>query len=188
MGVLVFVMVTIVLALLAGFVYLLYIPFKRYLIKRGKLTLMRSGQINFYYVMLVFLASIYLTIDAFYPGESFYEGEYKWVTMRDIPSSAEFVRKSASYPDFHGDYCSSSQIKLSTVHYKSLLEELKRDSALTSTNEMTYFVEFDYTIADKDKHRIKIGFERAIPGEDDHYLYIGFYDDDHTIFVNVCVT
>ena len=135
-GLIMFFVILIVVGFVGGLLYLLYLPIKKSLIKNGKLKGYRSSQINIAYVSFLVLLSVYLTFDAFFPSQEFYKQEFKTVTLREIPKSAEFVKMTSSYPDLQGEYCSSSQIKLSKKDYQQLLSELSSDSTITilSTN------------------------------------------------------
>jgi hypothetical protein len=185
---LIFLVVSFVIAIIGGLIYLLYIPVKRKLLRNGKLTKYRSKQINISYILILVLISTYQTFDAFFPSQSFYEGEFKTVTLRDIPRSAEFIEKNSSYPDFHGEYCSSSQIKLSKEDYKKLVAELILDKRFIRNGEAIGSAEFDKSLGDKNSKNIDFNFIRPIEGQEDHYFFIGFYDDNETIFVSICVT
>jgi hypothetical protein len=185
---LIFLVVSLVIAIIGGLIYLLYIPIKRKLLRNGKLTKYRSKQINISYILILVLISTYQTFDAFFPSQSFYEGEFKTVTLRDIPRSAEFIKKNSSYPDFHGEYCSSSQIKLSKEDYKKLAAELILDKRFIRNGEAIGSAEFDKSLGDKNSKNIALNFIRPIEGQEDHYFFIGFYDDNETVFVSICVT
>jgi len=187
-GVIIFFVVLIIVGIAGGLIYLLYLPIKKRLIKNGKLTPLRSRQINIAYIFILVLFSAYQTFDAFFPSESFYKKEFKTVTLREIPKSAVFVEKTSSYPDFHGDYCSSSQIKLSKADYEKLLSELTLDKKFTKNGRVVGSEEFDKSLGDKSSKKIVCNFIRQIEGQEDHYLFIGFYDDNETVFVNICVT
>ena len=187
-GLIIFFIVLIVVGIAGVLLYLLYLPIKKRLIKNEKLTKHRSRQINIAYIFVLVLFSAYHAFNAFFPGKGFYEQEFKTVTLREIPKSAEFMEKTSSYPDFHGDYCSSSQIKLSKADYEKLLSELSLDKRLTKNGQVTSSVEFEKSLGDKNPKEIVHNFVRHIDGQEDHYLFIGFYDDNETIFVNICVT
>ena len=184
----IFFVILIIVGLVGGLIYLLYLPIKTRLIKKGKLTEYRSRQINCAYIFVLVLFSTYQTFDAFFPSKSFYEEEFKTVTLREIPKSAEFREKTASYPDFHGDYCSSSQINLSKPDYEKLLTELTLDKRFIKNGQAIGSAEFDKTLGDKSEKKIVCNFIRPIEGQEDHYLFIGFYDDNETVFINICVT
>jgi hypothetical protein len=188
LGLFIFIITTFLLGLAGGLFYLVYIPFKKRLIKKGKLTKQRSKHINTIYIWTIVLVSAYFTIDAFFPGKSFYRDEFKTVTLRDLPKSAEFIEKNSSYPDFHGDYCSSSQIKLSKADYEKLLQDLAVDKRMTKDGKLVGSEEFSMTLNGKKPTSIIHSFTRQIVGQEDHHQYIGFYSDGQTIFVNVCVT
>ncbi|MHC1704986.1 MAG: hypothetical protein AB9846_13840 [Tenuifilaceae bacterium] len=134
------------------------------------------------------LWTIYEVYTSIYPRDSFYLAEFKEVTLRKAPKTAEVIRKSASYPDFHGDYCSTSLIKLSKQDYMDLLKELSEDKRLIKNGELIGSLEFDEVMKNKKTEQIKFSFTRQIVGEEDHYLYIGFLDDQQTIVVYVSVT
>lgn len=187
-GLILFLLILIVVGLAGALLYLFYLPIKKRLIKNGKLTRYRSRQINRVYVFVLFLFSAYQTFVAFFPSRSFYEDEFKTVTLREIPKSAEFIERSSSYPDLHGDYCSSSQIKLSEADYQKLLSELIFDNSLTKNGQLIGSAEFTKSLGDKNSKKIVHQFIRQIKGQEDHFLFIGFYEDRKTIFVNICVT
>jgi len=172
MGTIVFICISIVVGIIGGIIYLIYLPIKNRLIKSGKLTPKKSKRINLIYITLLIFFSAYQTYDAFFPSESFYEEEFKTV----------------SYPDFHGDYCSSSQIKLSKEDYQKLLTELNSDNQFTKNEQSMGFEEFFYTLGNKTEKKFTTNFKRKIKGKEDHYLFIAFYNDKQTIFVNICVT
>jgi hypothetical protein len=158
------------------------------LLRNGSLLKPRSKLINNTYIFTLVIISAYLTYDAFFPSKGFYEGEFKTVTLRDIPKSAEFIVKTASYPDFHGEYCSSSQIKLSKADCGKLLSELQSDKRFMKSGQVIGSAEFDKSLGNKNSKKILLNFLRPIAGEEDYCLSISFYDDNKTVFVSICVT
>ena len=188
MAIFVFVFTLFASACIGGLIYLLYLPIKLSLIKKRKLSLSTSKNINKGYIAILVSLSIYLTYDAIYPSNEFYEDEFKNVTLRELPTSAKFIKKSASFPDFHGDYCSSSQIKLSKEEYTKLLAELIIDKRLTADTSSFHIKEFTNTLDQKKQDSIIYRFSRIKDVKADLYLQIQFYNDGQTIFVNVCNT
>jgi len=188
MEIFVFGLMFIIFTIGGGILYLIYLPFKIYFIRTQKLSPVLSRKINIVYVLTILLAIAYFTYDSLFPSESFYEEEFKTVTLREIPESGEFIEKSASYPDFHGNYCSSSQIKLSNSDYKKLLEGLSNDKRIAEEKEITYFAEFSNTLKGKKTNSITRKFTRKIEGKENYHLTILFYNDNQTVFVNICVT
>lgn len=184
MEIFVFCLMFIIFSIAGGILYLIYLPLKVYLKRKQKLSHELSRKINITYVLTILITIIYITYDSLYPSESFYEEEFKTVTLREIPESAEFIEKSASYPDFHGDYCSSSQIKLSKSDYEKLLKGLDNDRRITE-EEIISSSESKNTL---NESKIIKQFKRKIEGEEDHSLNIFFCNDKQTIIVNVCVT
>lgn len=90
--------------------------------------------------------TIYEIYTAVYPTDSFYFEEFEDVTLREIPASAKIIRKTASYPDFHGDYASVSLIKLSSKDYNFLLNELNNDRRIIKNGEFIPCKEYDEVI------------------------------------------
>jgi hypothetical protein len=158
-----------------------------YLVKRWLLT---KGY-NFIGITLMIIApilTVYLVYTAFFPRNSYYLDEFKEVTLRQAPKTAKIIRKSASYPDFHGDYCSASIIRLTREDYIDLLIELSDDNRLTKNGKLIGSSKLDQVMGTFKMEQIKCNFIREIPGEKDHYLYIGFLDDNETIIIYVSVT
>ncbi|WP_276978838.1 hypothetical protein [Flavobacterium filum] len=156
----------------------------RWLTKKG---------IKYVGLFLLIIAPIWTAYEvytAIYPTDSFYLSEFKEVTLREAPKSATVKNKDASYPDFHGDYCSASLITVSKDDYSSLLNELTNDKRITKnkTGEIIGSNELDKVMGSFKKEQIIYSFTRSIAGQEDHYLYIGFLDDKQTIVVSVCVT
>lgn len=178
-----FIICLIIFSVLGAIVYLIYLPLKIYLKENGKLTILTSKKVNIAYIFIILLAAIFYTYDGACPRESFYEEEFKYVTLRKIPESAEFISKEASYPDFHGDYCSSALVQFSEKDYQKLLNELNNDPALTPSKED--FGNFEEK-QESPGHVVK-SFDRKIKGEEDEFLNIQFYDNN-TVMINVCIT
>lgn len=175
----------IVFSLIGFFLYLFYLPINKWLLKKGKITIQKSNQINKIFAFVLFFIALGFTYNAFYPNESFYVDEFKEVTNLEIPKSYNFIEKTASYPDFHGDYISCSEIKLSNDDFKNLLSSVKKEVYLTSanTNEISNSEESLAVISYKEQSQIMYGFKKVTT--DYTTYYIGFKNDNQTIFVYV---
>lgn len=133
--------------------------------------------------------TVYSIYTAIYPTDSYYFSEFKEVTLREVPKSAIIIRKDASYPDFHGDYCSASLMTVSEQDYETLLKDLINDSRITKNKpgESIGSSELEKVMGNLNKEKIIHSFTRNIAKKQDHYLLIGFLADKKTIVVNVCV-
>lgn len=171
-----------------GLLYLIYLPFKIHLIKKGKLSKNMSRYINKWYIFILLSIAFYITYDSFYPGESFYADEFKEVTLRELPESAEFVSKSSTYPDFHGDYSSESTIKLSRDDFKKLLHTLNKDERITKPGQNKFPDDYSLITNYSVKDDTRYCFFRQIENQSDHHLKIEFSRDGETIYVTVIVT
>ena len=155
----------------------------RWLTKKG---------IKYVGMFLLIIAPIWTAYEvytAIYPLDSFYLSEFKKVTLREAPKSATVKNKDASYPDFHGDYCSASLITVSKDYYSSLLNQITNDIRFTKNKpgEIIGSNELYKVMGDFKTEQIFYSFTRSIAGQENHYLYIGFLDDKQTILISVCV-
>ncbi len=143
-------------------------------------------------ILLIFapLWTVYEVYTAIYPTDSFYYSEFKEVTLREMPKSAQIIRKDASYPDFHGDYCSAALLSMSINDYKLLLNDLSTDKRITKEKfaGVTNSDEFDEVMGNIETVHITNSFTRHISVKEDYYLYIGFLDDKKTIVISKCVS
>ena len=122
----VFIMACILTALIGGLIYLFYLPIKKSLLKSGKLTPVRSRQINKVYILILLIVASSQTYFAFFPTNSFYKDEFKFNTGLELPSSANIIDKSCEYPDLHGDYWASAIIELNETDYQKLKVEISK--------------------------------------------------------------
>ena len=121
--------------------------------------------------------------DAAYPNDDFYEQEFTTVTALPFPESGEVLRKSASYPDQHGDYASCAQIKISQRDFDNLLQHFKKDSSYVfNSNQFVGSDEFSYITkkAQLESFAEKFSKGNVIIGA---YVFIGFLHDRETIII-----
>ncbi|MCW5645178.1 MAG: hypothetical protein KIT63_24005 [Rhodoferax sp.] len=130
---------------------------------------------------------LYIAYGAVYPSDDFFLGEYKEVTLREVPNTARVVAKSASYPDLHGDYCSFSRIQLGAPAYELVLRDLSTDTRL-SPGEGLGSQEEQAVQRQVPRIGVRKSFTRAVPGEADRFLAIRFLDDGAHVEVSVCYT
>lgn len=126
----------------------------------------------------------YSVFTAIYPTDAFFFNEFREVTLRDAPSSSKVIHKTASFPDFHGDYGSASLIGLSSVDYQSLLSALSNDPRLTKGGEIFRSDESDRVMGKLESGEIQYRFTRNISTKENLHLYIGFFRDGKTILVS----
>lgn len=129
--------------------------------------------------------SCYGVYNGVYPPADFYLDEMESVTARPPPADATVLANDSTYPDFHGDYCSFSRIRLSETSYRRLLNELTTDKRFTvgrngaittgrmATNNLRAL-------------RVSSAFVRA-DVEQDHYYAISFLQSAAEIEVYICV-
>lgn len=120
--------ISLVVGLIGAVIYLCYLPFKKRLLKSGKLTPIRSRRINKAYVFVLFIIAVSQTYIVFFPTDSFYKEEFNLNTGFNLPSSANIIVKSSDIPDFHGDYEASAMIRLDKDDFIKLKTKLSKDT------------------------------------------------------------
>lgn len=144
----------------------------------------RVSQRVTYVAFAVFV--VYQAYFAIYPPDDFYFGEFEEATLRRAPQDAVVTAKDASYPDFHGDYCSFSRIRFTQPSYSKLLEDMSADKRLASEDGGGFT---SSGIANLKLEPLKIvrTFRRA-DLEMDHHHSVHFLEDGAQVDVQICVT
>ncbi|MAO32841.1 MAG: hypothetical protein CL824_04975 [Crocinitomicaceae bacterium] len=125
--------------------------------------------------LLIFSFFIY---KGFYPSENFYREEFKDATGLELPKSVKFISKTATYPDFQGEYQSRSIINVGKEFYKHLYKQLKT-KGFSEEKFLSY----------NEKHKQKIKHLLSLENWDSKPLikcyYIGFFADQESICVEL---
>ncbi len=123
---------------------------------------------------------------AIYPEDDFYLAEAARATKRRPPADTVVVAKHTTYPDFHGDYCSFSRLRMSQASYEGYLATIRSDSRFThtstkqeSTGNVPGLELLPLTAAD---------FFRRNDVKPDHLYTVLFMADKAHVEVHVCVT
>ena len=133
-------------------------------------------------VIVLILLTAYEAYTAIYPTDDFYFDEFKKITFLEIPASAKVIEKTASYPDFHGDYVSCALIKLSSQDFKELLNTLRKDKNMIKNFETIDSEELRKIIETNKVNDIKESFSRNFPNKD-YYSQLSFFNDNERILV-----
>jgi hypothetical protein len=136
------------------------------------------------------LYSVYCLYRGVYPEEEFYLEEFERITYQSPPTSAKIIRKEASYPDFHGDYCSAALITLSHADFDKLLFNLTADYRMRSTGSgrMGGSKELETVLGSRKEEAVIKHFVRDLPAKAGQHLQIGFFSDYRTIAIGICKT
>ncbi|GEM_PF-3550426 len=97
--------------------------------------LWRKGRYGRLLLAVGFLGVLWSIYDAAYPPESFYAAELQRLVKVSLPAEAQFVYKTATYPDIHGDYSACFIVRLPAVAF----EKLKVSIASEPTHEAKSF-------------------------------------------------
>lgn len=181
-----FIFCSLIIAFIGFLLYLLYLPLKIWLLKSGRLSREKSKKINIIWFIIIVLFSNIFTYIAFYPDEEFYAEEYETITLNKLPKSAEFIKKSVSYPDLHGDYCSAALIKISPSDYNKLLKELQKNRSFLKENKIIYNSELNKVLSRKSEYKLRHKFSKSPDSLQNKLLFIGFYNDNKTIIISHC--
>ncbi|TMM53220.1 hypothetical protein FEE95_19320 [Maribacter algarum] len=120
----IFLVVCLVFAFLGALLYLIYKPFKKWLLDNGKLSPKNSQIINKSFIALLLSLSIYFTWTAFFPSDDFYEEEFEQNTGMDFPKSGVIIATDSGYPDLHGDYSASAMVDMDKNEFEKLKLQL----------------------------------------------------------------
>ena len=134
-------------------------------------------------LLLAPLLTIYFIYTAIFPNDDFYFEEYKTATSFDAPKSAVIIKKTATYPDFHGDYISVSIIELSKEDYLSLYTKLIKDKHIDTLGQLVGSKEFIAVVGEKEK-LIEHTFTRKIQKSEQGHYSISFLNDRKTVIIN----
>lgn len=127
-----------------------------------------------------FAYNIYFAI---YPGESFYVDEFKNAASWNLPKTTHFLKKEASYPDFHGKYGTAFLIEVSKEDFNNLESELLSEKrfkkgVLHGSPEITDVMQ------GYDENNIDTGLATEDETDRSHYCFVGFFKDKKTIIVH----
>lgn len=137
------------------------------------------------YIVLTLLA-IWQVYFALYPDDDFYLAEFEVATYRTPPNGSKVMTKHATYPDFHGDYCSFSRIKLPISTYQSLLAELRADKRFTMNSQENVSAAMPNGLK-LPAAKVLSTFTRN-DTEVDHHYSVSFLEPGDLIEVHICVT
>jgi len=125
--------------------------------------------------------------EAAYPSEDFFVAEYGLVMLDSpLPPSAKFIRTAASYPDFHGDYCSAALISLDQKDFDRLLASTLADTISFDRDVFGGSGELRAALGELPYDSISVGFQRKMSRMDDTYRCIGFIPSRRYVVVHVC--
>jgi len=137
------------------------------------------------YIALISTA-IWQIYFAVYPGDDFYLAEFEVATLRKPPIESKVLAKHATYPDFHGDYCSFSRIAVDTSTYQHLISELHKDKRFT--HNISDFIHTSMPNGESlPPARVLERFTRN-DVESDHHYSVTFLEPGAMIEVQICVT
>lgn len=128
--------------------------------------------------------TLYVVYRAIYPDDDFFLEEYKTVTLINAPKSAVILKKTATYPDFHGDYISVSMFRLSKSEYLKLYNTLIKDKQIDTLGQLVGSEEFDDVVGNNVKS-IKNTFNRKMPNNKSSHYSINFLNDNNTVIIYI---
>jgi hypothetical protein len=139
------------------------------------------------FIGLPVVGACWVAWEAVYPSEDFFVAEYGLVMLDNpLPTSAKFIRKVASYPDFHGDYCSASLISLDQKDFDHLFASTLADTTNFDRDVFGGSEELRAALGELPYSSISVGFQRKMSGMDDLFRCIGFIPNRRYVVVHVC--
>jgi hypothetical protein len=130
--------------------------------------------------VMVMVGTAYLIYTAIFPPTSFYADEFEQSTGLELPNSADFLAKDASYPDLHGDYWSAAVVELSTEDFNQLKKQLSEEPTMqldTSKYGIGITTDFDILTSNLDMNSI----DMTLVSTRGEWFKIAFMNDGRTI-------
>lgn len=162
-----FVFPALIITAILSVISLLVYRFYKWLSKKGY---SKASLIVLFFVVSFLAYNIYVAI---------YPEEFKNGAFHDLPRTAHFLDKKASYPDFHGSYGTSFLIEVSKKDFNDLEDQLLHDNRFKKA-PLKRSVEVNDVMRYYDENNIVTGL--ASDGE--HYCFVGFFKNRKTLIVH----
>ena len=121
-----------------------------------------------------------------YPSEDFYREEFKEATGLELPKSGKFIYKTATYPDFQGEYSTKFIINVGKHFYKHLDEKLRIKGFSENQTNGRYKISFPEKIKSKSsKIKYLLSLEKWDSRPHIKCNYVGFIEDEESIIVEL---
>jgi len=130
-------------------------------------------------IAIIAVVIFYVTYISIYPGDSFYNQEFKEVTGLNLPNSANILYKESSFA-FNGESCSAALIELNSKDYASLLQELKTNQKL---NDTIVIGSSELNNMENKVRNKSIAYKFTKELITRKFYLIEFYDDNKTIII-----
>ena len=127
----------------------------------------------------IFLFSYWIYI-SFYPGNDFYQTDFKQVTGMEFPHSADIKYKTASFPDHFGDYTSVALIEVGPDFYNNLPKNLL-DHGLKENEQKLSDEQLNKVLEQLDGKELTREF--SVTKDSGVYFYVAFLSDNNSIIV-----
>ena len=121
-----------------------------------------------------------------YPSEDFYREEFKEATGIELPKSAKFIYKTATYPDFQGEYSTKFIINVGKHFYKHLDKKLRIKGFSENQKNGRHKISFPEKIKSKSsKIKYLLSIEKWDSRPHIKCNYFGFIEDEESIAVEL---
>jgi hypothetical protein len=110
--------------------YWFTLPFRKYFIKKGKLTEQNDAKIKPFFIIATLLVALYGLHRLFFLTEDDVWDSFKDVTYRAPPSSASIIVKDTNF----FEPCTYALIQMAPRHYMRLLNQLQNDYRFESVS------------------------------------------------------
>ena len=174
-----------IIGIIGGLFYLIYLPFKKNRLTTGKLTERTSRKINKTYIIFLSICSLILFAISYndvFPNDDFYTEEFTLYTGIKLPASADIKEKDASYPDFFGDFSAVAIIELNSNDYDKLKKDISqlKNFQVDTTSQKIGVTDIFETLAEKIK---KSDIEIVFLKSDAEWFKLAFLKDGRTIIL-----
>jgi hypothetical protein len=165
--------------------YWITLPFRKYFIKKGKLTEQYDAKIKPVFVTATLVVALYAFYRCFFPSDDAIWNDFKKGTYRDPYPSARIIAKDS---DFFSE-CTSAIIQMAPKHYMKLLNQIQNDHRFESNRVFGKYNSFYETVEGYSKAHIIHAFEypHIESGTNYSFYRISFFANQKWVIYRYCV-
>jgi hypothetical protein len=161
-------------------------PFRKYFIKKSKLTELNDAKIKSFFIAATLVAALYVVYMIVFPDEDYYWDNFKKVTYRVPSPSARLIAKDSAF--FEMLDCSSAIIQMTPKHYMKLLSQIQNDNRFEADSGIGGYDSFSKVMGGCNKNDIIHTFAHPNSRFDtDNSIYqIGFFSNQKWVVYQYC--
>jgi len=183
--ILIYSFIVFVFSLITVPLYWITLPFRKYFIKKGKLTEQNDAKIKPVFITATLVVALFAFYRCFFPSDDAIWNDFKRGTHRDPYPSARIIAKDS---DFFEE-CTSAIIQMAPKHYMILLNQIQNDHRFESNRGIREYNSFYAAMEGYSKVDIIHAFEypHIDSGTNDSFYRISFFANQKWVIYRYCI-